>query len=124
MSKLRSLYSWMKDCKSIIVNSLRELKISRLWFPWMRDWKNLTIALLAFLLLVLSGAWIAEHAPRWIPWVTDRPAGEPVSVLDVVLDRQQLRTLDIIFDRSLGTGRVGEILTRRPALIDPEIGGV
>ncbi len=124
MSKLHSLFSWLKARKSIIVSRLRELPISQFRFSWMRDRKNLTIVVLAFLLLVLSGVWIAEHVSRWIPWDESQLQGEPVSVLDVVLDRRQLRALDIIFDRSLGEGRVGEILARDPALIEPELRGV
>ena len=124
MSSLAPLLSWIEAHGNRIAARLRKLPLGRLRLPSMRDRKNLTILLLALLLLVLGSAWIVEHASEWIGWDRSQLAGEPVSVLDVVLDRRQLSSLDIIFDRALGTGRVGEILTRRPALIDPEIGGV
>ena len=91
---------------------------------WMKDWKNVTIALLALLVFILGGALTAEHAQTLIPWGKDQPQGELVSVLDVVLDREQLRSLDIIFDRPLGEERLGEILTQDPVVIEPPLGGV
>ena len=90
----------------------------------MRDPKNLTILLLAVLVLVLGGAWIAEHISEWKASERDRLEGEPVSLVDVVLDRRQLSSLDIIFDRALGEGRVGEILIPDPGVIQPDVPGV
>ena len=124
MSSLAPLLSWIEAHGNRIAARLRKLPLGRLRLPSMRDRKNLTILLLALLLLVLGSAWIVEHASEWIGWDRSQLAGEPVSVLDVVLDRRQLSSLDIIFDRALGEGRVGEVLVPDPAVIQPGIGGV
>ena len=122
MSTLAELLSWIKARGNRIAARTRELPIGRL--PSMRDPKNLTILLLALLVSGLGAAWMVEHGSEWIAWDRDRLAGEPVSLLDVVLDRRQLSSLDVIFDRALGEGRVGEILIPDPAVIQPDVPGV
>ncbi|MCE2514686.1 MAG: alpha-2-macroglobulin family protein [Acidobacteria bacterium] len=122
MSTLAALFSLIRGHGIRIAATFRGLAIRRM--PSMRDPKNLTILLLALLVFVLGGAWIAEHASNWISSDREQLAGEPVSVLDVVLDRRQLSSLDIIFDRALGEGQLGEILLPDPAVIKPDVRGV
>ena len=45
-------------------------------------------------------------------------------MIDVVLDRESLRRVELIFDRPLGDDRVGESLARDPASFAPRVGGV
>jgi hypothetical protein len=87
------------------------------------DWRNLIIAGLAALVVALAGVLAADKLPGWLGAGKAKPVGEPVSVLDVVLDRQQLRFVDVLFDRPLGEGRVGEVLGRDPATVNPPLGG-
>jgi len=86
---------------------------------WLTDRKNLAIAVLGVFVLVLSGVVLKDHFPGW----GNAGRGEPVSVLDVSLDREQLRSFAIVFDRPLGEGQVGEILGRDPASLQPSLGG-
>jgi hypothetical protein len=46
-----------------------------------------------------------------------------VSIFDVVVDRQNRQYFDILFDKPLGQGKVGEILDPAPAAIFPTLGG-
>lgn len=91
---------------------------SRRW-----SWKDGTIAVLAVIVLSLGGvlAWErgvfagGDEAPE---------EGETVAVFDVVVDRETRSHLDILFDRPLGEGRVGDVLAVPPATLSPSIGGV
>jgi hypothetical protein len=78
---------------------------------------------LATLCVGLATLLAAEHAPEMasMGWGDDR---QPVDVLDVVLDRERLASLDILFDRPIGEGHVGEILGTPPATVTPALEGV
>lgn len=93
---------------------------------WMNDPKNLAIALLGLVVLLLGGAALRERVPGgFTAGAPPRPgAGDPVSVLDVILDRQGLRHVDFLLDRPVGEGRVGEALGVDPATVRPATGGV
>ena len=93
------------------------------WRSGLADKRNLAIVVLATLCAALGTVLIAEHWPDLasISWRDDR---QPVGVLDVVLDRESLATLDILFDRPLGEGHVGEILGSEPATFEPALAGV
>src|SRR5262245_29425468 len=90
---------------------------------WRKDPRNLVIVGLATLSVALGTILVAEHGPDLasLPWHDDR---QPVGVLDVVLDRERLATLDILFDRPLGEGHEGEVLGQEPATVEPALGGV
>jgi alpha-2-macroglobulin len=85
-----------------------------------KDW---TIAVLAALVVGLGGtlAWERLAAAGFF---SRAPAGEPVSVFDIVLDRDNLAWIDLLFDRPLGTGREGQVLANPPATLSPSVGGV
>jgi hypothetical protein len=48
---------------------------------------------------------------------------ETVSIFDVVVDRQGRQYFDILFDKPLGQGKVGEVLDPAPGAISPTLGG-
>ena len=89
----------------------------------LQDRKNVAILLLSLfigLLLVMLAIGWSEELGRLV-W--GQPEGEPVEIVDVLLDRTGLRTLDIFFDRPLGEGSVGDVLADDPAIIRPAVGG-
>ncbi len=89
-----------------------------------RRWKDVTItALAAALLATAAYAFRAPLAAALPDWLRPGPEGEPVAVFDVVLDRQGRAFVDVLFDRPLGEGMVGEVLEREPATIDPALAG-
>lgn len=90
---------------------------------WLADGKNLILAVLALAVVVLSGIVLKDHLPDWGGAGREGSGGEPVSVLDVSFDREQLRSFTIVFDHPLGEERVGEILGRDPATLKPSLGG-
>jgi len=87
------------------------------------SWKDWTIGALGLLVLALGGI-VAGDRLGEAGFFSRTPEGEPVSVFDVILDRQELAYLDILFDRPIGEGREGEILAEPPATLSPAVGGV
>ncbi|HEX7184844.1 MAG TPA: alpha-2-macroglobulin [Thermoanaerobaculia bacterium] len=91
-----------------------------------RKWQGKDIALVALALLFLSMSAYAFRTPIAAAMArlqAGAQGGETVSVFDVVLDRENRQYVDILFDRPLGEGRVGEILDPAPATTEPELGG-
>jgi len=88
-----------------------------------RDPRNTIILLQSILVATLLAVVFRDHLPAFLTPASAQPEGEPVSVLDVVLDREGLRFLDVVFDRPLGEGRVGDVLGRDPAVLIPSAGG-
>src|SRR5437867_1713860 len=93
----------------------------KLW--WITNWRNLALVGLSVLVVVLAGVILVDNLPGLLSIQQKKPVGEPVSVLDVVLDHKQMRSLDILFDRPLGERHVGEILGRDPVTLSPNLGG-
>jgi uncharacterized protein YfaS (alpha-2-macroglobulin family) len=89
-----------------------------------RDPRNLAIVLLSLLVVVLLGALFGGRIPGLLARMGAAAAGEPVAVIDVVLDRRELRSLDVLFDRPLGADQVGDTLGRNPAEVTPALAGV
>jgi len=92
-------------------------------------WREAVIAVLAVLVVIFGGMVVVDRWPDLGQRLLSasraaRPDAERVAVLDVVLDREHLRTLDVVFDRPLGTDRIGQMLGRDPAVIRPKIGGL
>ena len=56
-------------------------------------------------------------------WKKEKPTKETASVIDIAFDRENQRGLNIVFDRPLGEGHVGEILGKDPAILKPTTGG-
>ncbi|HEX9945184.1 MAG TPA: MG2 domain-containing protein [Thermoanaerobaculia bacterium] len=87
-------------------------------------WKDVTIAVLALLLVSMSAyAFRAPIANALARLQAGAQGGETVSVFDVVVDRQNRQYFDILFDKPLGQGKVGEVLDPAPASIFPSLGG-
>ena len=90
----------------------------------MRDPRNLAIALLAILVAVL-GILLWRGPVAWPPAERQlEPGLTPVSLLDVMPDRDRLAHVDLLFDRPLGAKKIGDVLDPAPATIEPETGGV
>ena len=90
---------------------------------WFSDWKNLTIAVLALVVLTLGGILLKDRSPEGTQTGKGTPTPGTVSVLDVAFDRKTQRGLNIVFDRPLGEGHIGEILGKDPAILKPTTGG-
>src|SRR5581483_3987960 len=90
---------------------------------WLADRKNLTIAALVLVVVVLGGLLLKERRREGKQPGKGTPTPGTVSVLDVAFDRETQRGLNIVFDRPLGEGHVGEILGKDPAILKPTTGG-
>ncbi len=90
--------------------------------PLSADWRNYLIAGLISLAAVLGILLFREGTKEGFFFSAPR-SGQPVEVLEVSLDREARRHVDIIFGANLGKGRVGEVLGQEPAKINPPIGG-
>jgi len=91
-----------------------------------RKWSGKDIAILALALSFVSMSAFAFRAPISAAFAKMRAGaqgGETVSVFDVVVDRQNRQYFDILFDKPLGQGKVGEVLDPAPASIFPILGG-
>ena len=86
------------------------------------DWRNYLIAGLISLAAVLGILLFQGGAKEGFFFSTSR-SGLPVEVLEVSLDREGRRHVDIVFGSTVGKGRVGEVLAREPAKINPPVGG-
>ena len=92
---------------------------SRRW-----HWKDLTIAGLGLLVVTLAAyAFRAPLAAALPGWLKPGPEGEAVKVFDVVIDREGRAYVDVLFDRPLGEGAVGEVLKEEPATLSPALAG-
>ena len=90
---------------------------------WLADGKNLAITILTILVLVLGGLLLKDRVPEGEQPGKGTAASGVVSVLDVAFDRESQYGLNIVFDRPLGEGHVGEILSKDPAILKPTTGG-
>ena len=94
---------------------------------WFRKWdrKDLTILVLG-LLVVALGAVVVKHQISSAAPAAEEEAegqGQPVSVFEVVIDRESGRSIDILFDRPVVEEIEGQILDRPPATLSPSVGG-
>src|SRR4051794_2153926 len=77
-------------------------------------WKDVLIGVLALLFLSMSG--YAFRAPLAKALARLRAgSGETVSVFSVVVDRESRQYFDVLFDKPVGQGRVGEVVGTAPA---------
>ena len=90
---------------------------------WFADWKNLTIAALVVAVITLSGVLLKARHAEEDKSGKGKPTKETASVLDIAFDRENQRGLNIVFDRPLGEGHIGEILGKDPAILKPITGG-
>lgn len=98
---------------------------TRVQTDWMNDPKNATIVILLVIVGLFTAASLRGVLPAGFATLrAERTEGDPVIVLDVILDRESLRSVDFLFDRPVGEGRVGEILDVDPATVRPPLAGV
>ena len=86
------------------------------------DWRNYLIAGLISLAAVLGILLFRGGAKEGFFFSSSR-SGLPVEVLEVSLDREGRRHVDVVFGSTVGKGRVGEVLAQEPAKINPPVGG-
>ncbi len=87
-------------------------------------WKDILIGVLALLFLSMSGyAFRAPLSKALARFRAGASGGETVSVFNVVVDREGRQYFDVLFDKPVGQGKVGEVLDPAPAKIYPVLGG-
>ncbi len=87
-------------------------------------WKDVLIGVLALLFVSMSAyAFRGPLSKAMARFRAGAQGGETVSVFDVVVDRQNRQYFDVLFDKPLGQGKVGEVLDPAPAKIFPALGG-
>ncbi|HVY54868.1 MAG TPA: MG2 domain-containing protein, partial [Thermodesulfobacteriota bacterium] len=89
-----------------------------------RDPKNVAIALLVLIVLIMGGLLVKDNLHRLsgVKKVVSGPGGG-VSVVEVKFDTQDNAFVDIIFNKPIGKSETGEILGRDPAVINPPVNG-
>ena len=92
------------------------------------DVRNIVIAALGVAVLVLGALLVSDRDGSGTP-PKDRALETPddleaVRVLDVVLDHENRRHIDVFLERPVGRERVGESLAKPAARIEPRTGGV
>src|SRR6185295_16515349 len=88
------------------------------------SWKDIALILLALSFVSMSAYAFREPISKAFAKLrAGAQGGETVSVFDVVVDRANRQYFDILFDKPLGQGKVGEVLDPAPASIFPSLGG-
>ncbi len=93
--------------------------------PRYKDPKNIAIALLVLIALVMGFFLLRDEMPAKGP---EKAAEQPsssgsVSVVEVKFDKENNSFVDIIFNKPVGKDDTGEILGRDPAKITPSVNG-
>ena len=87
-------------------------------------WKDVLIGVLALLFVSMSGyAFRGPLGKALARFRAGASGGETVSVFNVVVDRDNRQFFDVLFDKPVGQGKVGEVLDPVPAKISPALGG-
>src|SRR4029453_8168262 len=97
---------------------LRDKLPPRITALFRRKWSWKDIALILLGLSFVSMSAYAFRGPISGPFAKMRAGaqgGETVSVFDVVVDRENRQYFDILFDKPVGQGKVGEVLDPAPA---------
>ncbi len=88
------------------------------------QWKDVSIVALSLSLVAMSAyAFRDQISKAKAKLQAGAQGGETVSVFDVLVDREGRQYVDILFDRPLGEGLQGEVLSDAPATLDPALGG-
>jgi uncharacterized protein YfaS (alpha-2-macroglobulin family) len=105
--------------------SLRDRIPSRLRALFARRWQAKDVALVVLALSLVSVSAYAFKGPITAALAKLRAGSdaETVSVFDVVVDRENRQYFDVVFDKALGDGKVGNVLDPAPAEIKPTLGG-
>ena len=92
--------------------------------PQYKDPKNIAIALLVLIALVMGFFLFKDELPGEAPEkAAERPAAGDVSVVEVKFDKENNSFVDIIFNKPVGKDDTGDILGRDPATITPSVNG-
>src|SRR3954452_23993219 len=95
--------STRENLPSRLIASLRRLR--RL------HWKDVLIGVLALLFLSMSGyAFRGPLSKALARFKAGASGGETVAVFNVVVDRGGGQWFDVLFDKPVGQGKVGEVL--------------
>jgi len=87
-------------------------------------WKDVAVGVLALAVLLLGAVVLKQRGEAGAGRAAVTGDGETVAVFDLEVDRAQRRYLEVLFDQPLGEGRVGAVLERPPATLEPPVGGV
>src|SRR6185295_6592463 len=88
------------------------------------SWKDIALILLGLSFVSMAGyAFRGPISEALAKFRAGAQGGETVSVFDVIVDRENRQYFDILFDKPLGQGHVGEVLDPAPASISPTLGG-
>ena len=86
-------------------------------------WKDVLIGVLALLFVSMSAFAFRAPLAKALARLRAGSGGETVSVFNVVVDHDSRQYFDVLFDKPVGQGRVGEVLDPAPAKIYPALGG-
>ena len=104
----------------------RDQRPSRLAALFHRRWggKDVAIAVLGLLFLSMSGyAFRGPLGHAFAKLKAGAKGGETVGVFEVIVDHENRQYFDVLFDKPVGQGKVGEVLDPAPAAIFPTLGG-
>src|SRR4051795_8721466 len=74
-------------------------------------WKDVLIGVLALLFLSMSGfAFRGPLSKALARFRAGASGGETVALFNVVVDRENRQWFDVLFDKPVGQGKVGEVL--------------
>jgi len=85
--------------------------------------KDTIIAVLVVLLMVIGAAALRDAGVEGQAAAVVEAGGEPVTVFDLVLDREGRKHVDLFFDRAVGSGMAGDVLEQPPATFFPALPG-
>ncbi len=92
--------------------------------PQYKDPKNIAIALLVLIALVMGVFLFKDKLPgEATEKAAEKPAAGDVSVVEVKFDKENNAFVDIIFNKPVGKDDTGEILGRDPGTITPSVNG-
>jgi uncharacterized protein YfaS (alpha-2-macroglobulin family) len=92
--------------------------------PLYRDPKNISIALLVLIVVIMGLMLIKKNLPTSsVKNALTAVKGGGISVVEVKFDKQDNNFVDIVFNKPIGSSEEGEILGRDPATIVPSVNG-
>ncbi|HEX4960239.1 MAG TPA: alpha-2-macroglobulin [Thermoanaerobaculia bacterium] len=104
----------------------RDKRPSRFASFFRRKWqgKDVAIAVLGLLFVSMSAyAFRGPLAHALAKLKAGAKGGETVGVFEVIVDRENRQYFDVLFDKPVGQGKVGDVLDPAPAKIFPTLGG-
>lgn len=119
--ELAAVRAWV----AVAVRGLRAAPARALVLLRSVDGRNYRAMAAMAIMVAVSIAGVLESRYSLLSSLFSPPDGDPVQVSDIRLDRQDLRTVDIFFDRVLmpEPERIGRDLPVAPATVSPETAG-